>query len=197
MVATRDLPLGHTIRTGDVELVTRYERHLPEGTLLDPDTADGRVVTVPVLEGGVVTERHLAAPDRSGLDGVVPDGMRAVRVVVEDAPPVTAGSVVDVLVTFDPGVVPPALEATTTVVEGAVVAGADEGGDPAGRDTRGVTLLVDKAAARRLAFAVASGIVTLALAPPEEACCLKPSSTPSSASCLKPPSTPSSASSKD
>lgn len=183
VVATRDLPLGRTLEGGDVEAALRFERHLPADALRSVDGLAGRVVTVPVVEGGVVTERHLGPLDRTGLDGVVPEGMRALRVVIDEAPHVAPGSVVDVLVTFDPGLVPPEIDATTTVVEGAVVVGAD--GDDrreAGRDARGVTLLVDEPAARRLAFAMASGIVTLALAPPEEACCPKPSSTPSSAS---------------
>lgn len=183
VVATRDLPLGHTLEAGDFEATLRYERHLPDGALRGDDGLAGRVVTVPIVEGGVVTERHLGPVDRTGLDGVVPEGMRAVRVVAEETPPVAAGSVVDVLVTFDPGLVPPELDATTTVVEGGLVvdAGEVDGTDPA-RGATGVILLVDEAAARRLAFAMASGMVTLALAPPEEACCPKRSSTPSSAS---------------
>ncbi len=183
VVATRDLPLGHTLEADDFDTAVRYQGHLPDGALLSGDGLAGRVVTVPVLEGGVVTKRHLGPRDRTGLDGVVPEGMRAMRVVIDEAPHLAAGSVVDVLVTFDPGLVPPEIDATTTVVEGAVVVGADEDDhrEP-GRDARGVTLLVDEPAARRLAFAMANGIVTLALAPPEETCCPKPSSTPSSAS---------------
>lgn len=181
VVAARDLPLGHTLEADDLDTALRYQGHLPDGALLSVDGLAGRVVTVPILEGAVVSERHLGPRDRTGLDGVVPEGMRAMRVVIDEAPQLAAGSVVDVLVTFDPGLVPPEIDATTTVVEGAVIVGTDEGREP-GRDAAGVTLLVDEPAARRLAFAMANGIVTLALAPPEEACCPKPSSTPSSAS---------------
>jgi Flp pilus assembly protein CpaB len=40
----------------------------------------------------------------------------------------------------------------------------------------GVTLLVTAIEARGLAFAAANGVLTLALAPPEDACCSSPGS---------------------
>ena len=147
------------------------------------DDAVGRVVVTPVLEGAIVSDRHLARRNRTGLDGSVPPGMRAVRVLIEDGLRPEPGSLVDVLVTFDPSLVPPGQEATVTVVAGALVvaSGGTDAADGTGRV--GITLLVDPEGARRLAYGAANGIVTLALAPPEEACCpasSKPSSSDSS-----------------
>ena len=60
--------------------------------------------------------------------------------------------------------------------EGQVVARAArvlavEADDDALADGAGVTLLVTEDEARGLAFAAANGVLTLALAPPEDACC--------------------------
>lgn len=171
VVAAHDLPLGSTVGAGDLSLSPQFERRLPPGSVRSRDLVVGRVVATPVLEGSVVTERHLAPRERTGLDGAVPPGMRAVRLLAEDGLRPEPGSLVDVLVTFDPAAVPPGEEATVTAVSGALVLGADdaEAGAVDGAGRLGVTLLVDPEAAKRLAFATANGIVTLALAPPEEA----------------------------
>lgn len=188
LVATSDLRLGATVAGGDVTVEARHEGHLPPGALRPADDATGRVVAVPVVAGSVITDQHLAEPDRRGVDGVVPPGMRAVHVVLDDAARLRRGAVVDVLVSFDPASVAPDLEPTTTVVEGALVLDIDEPDDSditsglPGAGRSGVTVLTDVDGAHRLAFAAANGIVSLALAPPEEACCPIPSSTSSSAS---------------
>lgn len=183
-VAARDLPLGATVARSDLDTARRFSRHLPPRAARDPDGLVGRVVVSPVLEGSVLSHRHLADRDRRGLDGVVPPGMRAVRVVTDDAAAVAPGAVVDVLVSFDPTLLGAEVEPTMVAVHGAMVIGTDA--DPAGGGTlgtdrvgtvgevggvagnRGVTLLTDPEGARRLAFAAANGIVTLTLAPPEE-----------------------------
>ncbi|HLG01793.1 MAG TPA: Flp pilus assembly protein CpaB [Acidimicrobiia bacterium] len=169
VVAARDLPIGTTVKRADLRVRRHFERRLPPAAVRSPADAAGRVVSTPVLEGSIVTSRHVAPRERSGLDGAVPAGMRAVRIRPGDglAPP--PGAVVDVLVTFDPSVVPEGEAPTVTVVEGAVVLAADEATIDDGPGVVGVVLLVDVEAARRLAYATANGIVTLALAPPEQA----------------------------
>lgn len=170
VVAARDLPLGATVEQDDVTTRRRFERHLAPAALPDVDAALGRVVATPVLRGSVVSDRHLAPRSRTGLEGVVPPGMRAVRVVIEDGARPAPGSVVDVLVSFDPALVGGDVEPTMTVVEGGLVLAVDDRGPPdaVGDGDVGVTVLTDPEGARRLAFAAANGIVTLALAPPEE-----------------------------
>ena len=166
VVAARALPIGTALTTADVATVRRHASQLPEDTMSSVDDVRGRVVRVPLLEGAYVSPENLAPRDRTGLDGVVPPGMRAVRVVVEVAPPLHPGAAVDVLSTFDPAVATGG-EPTLLVAAGAPVLAVDEGSDVSAGT--GVTLLVDEADARRLAFATATGIVTMAIVPPEDA----------------------------
>ena len=168
--AARDLPLGTTIVAADLRVVTRPASTVPNDALRDLNAAVGRVVSVAVVEDDIVRARHLG--DRGqGLDGVVTAGRRALRVVAKDGYRPPAGSVVDVYATFDPAAVSGGSTAgrAQTVATGARVLADDaSSGDPG---PAGVTLLVTEGEAQSVAFAVALGQVTLALAPPETACC--------------------------
>jgi Flp pilus assembly protein CpaB len=179
-VATRDLSLGTMIRRGDITTRSVHRSQLPRGTL-SPSAAERRVVAVPLVRGAFVVDGNLAPRGRTGLDGAIPPGMRALRIVARDAlrPPV--GSSVDVLVTFESSDGAAAGGAPTVVAaRGVLVLGTDDApaaveAGTAGRDGSGqggglgVTLLVTEDDAPRLAFAAAAGVVTLALVPPEDA----------------------------
>jgi Flp pilus assembly protein CpaB len=177
-VAERDLPIGSMIVRSDVKARSVHRSQLPSGAL-SPREAEGRVVAVPVVRGAFVVDGNVAARRRTGLDGAIPRGMRALRIVARDAlhPPV--GSSVDVLVTFQSSDAATSSGApTVTAARGVLVLGTDdapaavETGEPApdGQSSAiGVTLLVAEDDAPRLAFAAAAGIVTLALVPPEDA----------------------------
>jgi hypothetical protein len=112
---------------------------------------------VPVLAGAVLTDRHLAPADRTGLAGVLPVDRRLVRLVAGASVRVRAGDVVDVI---GVGEATPA----AYVVQGAVVAAVD-GDDPTGDPA--VTLSVTPGDAQALADAGARGTLTVVLAPPE------------------------------
>jgi Flp pilus assembly protein CpaB len=174
--AVRDLPVGTTIGDDDVRVRTVHRSQLPPGAMA-PAEAHGRVVAVPVVQGAFVVDGNVAPRRRTGLDGAIPTGMRALRIVVRDAlrPPI--GSSVDVLATFDSrsseagGAAP-----TVVAARGVLVLGTDDA--PASLETAtsarsgaglGVTLLVTEDDAPRLAFAAATGAVTIALVPPEDA----------------------------
>jgi Flp pilus assembly protein CpaB len=172
VLAVHDLPLGAVIAAGDVERVTRYTRVVPDDALREVDDATGRIVVVPMLRDGVVTTRALAAANRTGLDAVVPDGRRAVHVALDDGFRPPPGAVVDVLAAFDPSaVVVDGSESTAVTVAHAarVVALDDVRSGDAGAS--GVTLLVTEDEARAVAFAATNAELSLALAPPETACC--------------------------
>ena len=130
---------------------------------------------VPVLRDAVVFTHHLAPADRSGLDAVIPVGDRAVHVVPKDGFRPPLGSIVDVLAAFDPTVVTVegAGNSAVVVAGGARVLGVDDGNGSGSSDSAdtGVTLLVTETEARVVAFAAASADLTLAIAPPESACC--------------------------
>jgi Flp pilus assembly protein CpaB len=177
VVAARDLALGATIARDDVDVVRMYASTIPRGAVLDVDDAVGRVVVVPVLRDAAVLRGHLATAGRAATAALVPDGTRAVRVPTADGLRPRPGDVVDVLVALDPSVenvtdgaitVARAARVLATDEESSAVAGAEGGGGP------GVTLLVTEREAHAVAFAAANGVLMLALAPPEAACCTDP-----------------------
>lgn len=172
VVAERALAVGTVITARD--LVTRrvHRAQLPDAVVTDRDRVLGRVVAVPILRDTFVARGNLAPRRRTGLDGIVPAGMRAMRVVVTDAVDPRAGAAVDVIATYDPAAAEATGNDTTVVIaDGVTVLGTDRrastGSGRAG--ARGVTLLVDPEQARALADAQANGVVTLALVPPEDA----------------------------
>jgi Flp pilus assembly protein CpaB len=174
--AVHDLPVGTTIGDDDIRVRSVHRSQLPADAT-SPTSARGRVVAVPVLRGAFVIDGNLSPRRRTGLNGAIPAGMRALRLVVRDAlrPPVA--SAVDVLVTFEPGTSEASGTAPTVVAaRGVLVLGTDDA--PARFETGttersggglGVTLLVSEDDAPRLAYAAAAGVVTLALVPPEDA----------------------------
>lgn len=169
VVATRDLPVGRTLAVRDLATRSVHRSQLPSGVVTDRTTVVGRVVAVPVLDGAYVARRSVAPRRRTGLDGVVPSGMRAMRVVVTDALTPRASASVDVLATYDPSAGDGG--GTIVVAAGVTVLGTDRrDGSGAGRTgAAGVTLLVDPDQAAALADAQANGVVTIALVPPEDA----------------------------
>jgi pilus assembly protein CpaB len=171
VVAAHDLPLGRRLARADLRTRTAYRSQLPDAVLTDRSALVGRVVSVPVVAGAYVVTGNLAPRRRTGLDGIVPPGMRAMRVVVADALQPRPGAAVDVLASFDPGNDDTGDDRTVVLAAGVTVLGTDRragsGGGRAG--ATGVTLLVDREEARALADAQANGVVTLALVPPEDA----------------------------
>jgi len=171
VVARHDLLLGRTVHADDVVVRRIHESQLPPGVVDAASAAVGRVVAAPVLRGQFVTRRHLASVRRTGLDGVVPSGMRAIRVVTTDSLRPRAGVAVDVLGTYDPDASAARDDTTLVIAAGVLVLATDaRAGSGNGRaGSLGVTLLVDEAEARDLADAQANGVLTLALVPPEDA----------------------------
>jgi Flp pilus assembly protein CpaB len=167
VVATRDLAVGSVLEPDDLATRPVHRSQLPRGALTDVTHARARTVIVSVLRGGFVADRNLAPRHRTGLDGVVPEGMRAIRVDVANALVPRVGAAVDVLASF-PG---DATDAGGTVVVAAgalVLATHRDGATGTGQSGAGVTLLVDAFEAGELAGAQANGVLTLALVPPEE-----------------------------
>lgn len=169
VVAAHALTVGRTVRADDLTVRRIHRSQSPTGVLGSLHDAVGRVVVVPVLRGGFVAGANLTDRHRSGLDGVVPAGMRALRVLVTDSLRPARGAVVDVLATDDSGNTDPT--SARVAAAGVEVLGTDtRGGSGGGRaGAFGVTLLVDPDQAVDLAAAQATGVITLALVPPEAA----------------------------
>jgi Flp pilus assembly protein CpaB len=172
VVAARDLPLGAVVTGADVRTVRLPGGLVAPGAVDDARRAVGRVVAVPAVAGATLFERQLTRRARDGLSGIVPDDARAVRVVTEDGFRPEPGAVVDVLASFDPAL-GGAPGAAVVVARAARVLDSAVDGDSGGgaAPAVGVTLLVARDEAPDVAFAAANGVLTLALAPPEAACC--------------------------
>ncbi len=179
VVTRHDLPVGTRLTDSDLT-VSKLRGEAPAtDTVRVTASAVGRVVRVPMLRGALVTTRHLSATRRSGLGDVVPNGQRAVRLVIEHGLRPTAGDLVDVYATFDPQTLGDNLDPTVLVAPAVMVIAVDPTGDSTGDstgtgtgaagDTVGITVLVSPHQASRLAFSTASGTLSLALAPPEAA----------------------------
>jgi Flp pilus assembly protein CpaB len=172
IVATGELTLGTIVSRDDVRSRRIHRSQLPPDVLPSVAEAVGRVVTVPVVRGGFLSGRNLAPRHRNGLDGALPTGTRAMRVVVTDTLRPRVGAAVDVYVSLEQSVGDTSADQTepALVVAAAVsVLDTDAAAGTDGGDAFGVTLLVSPRQARALAFAATHGVITLALVPPEEA----------------------------
>lgn len=167
VIAARDLPLGVTITVDALRIVSRPASTVPPDVEHDPRVLVGRIVLVPRIRDDVVRASNLVPNARTGLDGVVPAGRRAVHIVVKDGfrPPV--GAVVDVLASFDPSTG----GAARAVARGALVLVVDDASGSGAGSGSALTLLVSEREALDVAYADTNGAVTVALAPPENACC--------------------------
>ena len=150
-VARRDLPEGHKIVSSDLRSI---QLHSPPPRPEVPAHAIGEQIATPVLKGNVVTTRHLGTSKNS-----LPTGTRGVRVLSNDARQLHAQDVVDVYVTLDPERFNGG-EPTREVISGARIIRVD-------RTSEGTaaTLAVPLELVPRVAFAAASGVITLASVP--------------------------------
>jgi Flp pilus assembly protein CpaB len=153
VVATRAVEVGAVVRPADVLVRAMPAAFLPEGAVTATGSVVGRTVVVPLFRGSAVLAAHLAPDGLEGVAALLPAGARAVAVPTGPASvPLRRGDRVDVLATFDP---PPAGEEPTfAVAEAAPVV--DVGPEA-------VTVAVAPEEAKRVAYAVAAGVVTLAL----------------------------------
>lgn len=153
VTAARAVEVGSVLRPADVVLRSIPAAFLPEGAVGATGAVVGRTVVVPLFRGAAVVAANLAPEGVEGLAALLPAGAQAVAVPTSGASvPLRRGDRVDVLATFDP---PPAGEEPTfPVAEAALVV--DVGPEA-------VAVAVAPEEARRVAYAVAAGVVTLVL----------------------------------
>ncbi len=106
LVAARNLGSGELIKEVDVK-VADWNGPLLAGSLMKPEDAIGRGVVEAIYLGEPVVETRMAARGAgAGLAAIIPSGMRAVAVRVNDVVGVsgfaTAGSRVDILIAGNP-----------------------------------------------------------------------------------------------
>lgn len=173
VVAAQDIPVGAKIEERDLRVVRMPQPDVPPNSFADSSRLVGRGAVLPIAQGDFVLRNKVAGEDAgSGLPSLIPRGMRAVSVRVNEvigvAGFVQPGTRVDVLVTGTP--VGGTQEQTTTVLSNVAVIAA---GQRLERNAKGdaqnspvITLLVSPDDAQRLALASAQGRIQLALRNP-------------------------------
>src|SRR5258707_906253 len=171
VVAVNDLQVGAKLEDRDVRLARFQQSVIPPGAFTKKSQVVGRGVVLPVSKGEFILPSKLAAANAgSGLPSLIPPGMRAVSVRVNDVVSVAGfvqpGSRVDVLATGNQG----NDRQTTTVLENvAVIAvGKNLERNPTGDSQSApvITLLVSPDDGQRLTLASQEGRIQLALRNP-------------------------------
>jgi pilus assembly protein CpaB len=175
VVATNDLALGAELKADDLKVVNFPQGQAPEGSFQRVADVTGRGVVMAIVRNEVILPAKLATKESgSGLPPVIPEGMRAVSVRVNEvigvAGYVLPGNHVDILATASPT---DAHTDTTTkvilsnvqvVTAGTRIEQDQDKGKP--MQVTVVTLLVYPDQAERLALASTEGKIQLALRNP-------------------------------
>jgi pilus assembly protein CpaB len=173
VVAATDLQVGAKLEDKDLREIRLPGADLPQGYYQSKADVLGRGVILPIAKGEFILPSKLAAENAgAGLPSLIPPGMRAVSVrvneVVAVAGFVVPGTRVDVLLTGNPTGTNEPL--TTTVLENVEVLAA---GQKLQRSSQGepqsvpvITLLVSPEDAQKLTMASNEGRIQLALRNP-------------------------------
>src|SRR5579863_1122922 len=173
IVAANDLQVGSKIEEKDIKFVRFPSADLPAGVFHLKNKVIGRGVVIPIARGEFIITSKLAGENAgAGLPSLIPPGMRAVSVRVNDTTSVSGfvlpGTHVDVLLTGNPqGSADPQ---TTTVLENVAVIATGQrlernsAGEP--QTTPVITLLVSPDDAQKLTLASNQGKIQLALRNP-------------------------------
>jgi pilus assembly protein CpaB len=175
VVAAADLQLGSELKKEDVTVVQFPAGKTPEGTFANPQEVIGRGLIVPIVKNEPILKAKLASKEAgAGLPPVIPEGMRAVSVRVNEvvgvAGYVLPGNRVDVVATASP--TDQHQDTTSKVVLSNVqvlTAGTrmeTQGDQSKPVQVTVVTLLVYPDQAERLALASTEGKIQLALRNP-------------------------------
>ena len=173
VVAALDLQVGGKLEDKDLQEIRLPGANLPQGYFQNKADVLGRGVVMPIAKGEFILPSKLAAENAgAGLPSLIPPGMRAVSVRVNEVVAVAGfvipGTRVDVLLTGNPRGTDEPL--TTTVLENVEVLAA---GQKLQRSSQGepqsvpvITLLVSPEDAQKLTMASSEGHIQLALRNP-------------------------------
>jgi pilus assembly protein CpaB len=174
VVAADDVLVGVKLDAHDVRVITLPESAAPPGAFSDPAKVLGRGAVLPIGKGDFILSSKLAALNAGGgLPSLIPPGMRAVSVRVNDVVSVAGfvqpGTRVDVLATGNQGGGND--RQTTTVLENVAVIAVGKSLDRnASADAQTaapvITLLVSPDDAQKLALVSQEGRIQLSLRNP-------------------------------
>lgn len=169
VVAARDIPLGGVLNVEDLTVIDWPSEAIPAGFQAQMSDLIGRAAVSPMRRNEPILDTKLAGIGaKGGLTAVIPDGMRAMSVRVDEvvgvAGFVTPGTRVDVLLTMTSGVAQ-----TRSILQNVQTLAADQlfQEDPAGNPqvVTVITLLVSPQEAEILALASNQGRIQMALRP--------------------------------
>jgi len=169
MVAASDLQVGARVEDRDIKVIQVSSSDLPPGAPRKKADVIGHGVIIPISKGEFILPNRLAGENAgAGLPALIPPGMRAVSVrvneVVSVAGFVTPGTRVDVLLTGSPS---GGEQQTTTVLQNVAVLASghtlERTSTGEAQNTAVITLLVTPDDAQRLALASKEGTIQLAL----------------------------------
>jgi pilus assembly protein CpaB len=173
MVAANDLQVGARVEERDIRIITIPGSDLPPGAPRKKAEVIGRGVILPISKGEFILPTRLAGENAgNGLPALIPPGMRAVSVrvneVVSVAGFVMPGTRVDVLLTGTPA--GGGEEQTTTVLQNVEVLASghtlERTSTGEAQNTAVITLKVTPDDAQRLTLASSQGHIQLALRNP-------------------------------
>jgi len=173
IVAADDLQVGAKVEERDIKIIRIPAADLPPGSPRRRSDVLGHGVVVPISKGEFILPNRLAGENAgSGLPSLIPPGMRAVSVrvneIVSVAGFVTPGTRVDVLLTGTPGGT--GEQQTTTVLQNVAVLASghtlERTATGEAQTTAVITLLVSPDDAQRLTLASSEGHIQLALRNP-------------------------------
>jgi Flp pilus assembly protein CpaB len=151
IVATRDIEAGESIEAADVRAEARPLAVIPDGALDDPPI--GQVASAAIMRGEPLVAARLAGAGVSAIAALVPPGDVGIAVPLDaGALAVSVGDVVEVMATFDPD----SIEGPPTIVLAPRAVVVDV------RDAA-ATLAMPESDAQRVAFGLATGVVTVVL----------------------------------
>lgn len=161
IVAKHDIAAGAELTADDLEAVKVASEVNPQAVFTDAAAIQGRVLSIALVKGSPILEGMLAPTGKgSGLQALIPDGMRAITVEINEISGVAGNLVpgcrVDVLSTIngDGGEM-----MSRTVVQNVKVQamGAKRAPDDNAAPTRSVTLLASPKEAEAIELATSTG----------------------------------------
>src|ERR1035437_5930925 len=173
VVAADDVLVGVKLDAHDVRVITLPESAAPPGAFSDPAKVLGRGAVLPIGKGDFILSSKLAALNAGGgLPSLIPPGMRAVSVRVNDVVSVAGfvqpGTRVDVLATGNQG--SGNERQTTTVLENVAVIAVgkslNRNASAEAQTAPVITLLLSPDDAQKLALTSQEGRIQLSLRNP-------------------------------
>src|SRR6266852_2456480 len=178
VAAAKDLDVGAALAPEDLKMISWTSGQVPKGAFSKIADATGRAVLYPMFENEAILDAKLAPTGSgAGLPAVIPQGMRAVSIRVDDVVAVAGfvgpGTRVDVLLTGNPAAGVQSSEMLTkTILENVQVLAAGQKIQPDAHGTpekvNVVTLLCTIADASKLTLGSSEGRIQLVLRNPTD-----------------------------